>query len=162
MHMWDGAPVGRSVASVNVSYFSSHVLLYPPLASACAVRLRAAILTPTGWLSVYGFKPQPKRSRGWRTRGTASQRHTTDSALRRSTDGAPTEHRRSHCEPRPRPYRHRSCLKSSIYGRSEAPAMPADPRYAPSTVGEKRKCINAVSTVQHAISPIPIVVAQYS
>ena len=51
-----------------------------------------------------------------------------------------------HCEPGPSPCGQRSCLKSSIYGRSEAPGMPVNPGYAPLSVREKRKCINAVST----------------
>ena len=74
------AGVGDSVVSVNITFFSSHVLR--PALTLCRLplRLRTAIVTPTPRPSVLHFNSEVERSKGASVRGIASQRLTAESA----------------------------------------------------------------------------------
>ena len=71
---------GDSVPTANVTFFSTHHLRSLERPRSPSPSLRSWIPTPTARPSVYCFKPDLQRSKGARTRGIASQRHTAESA----------------------------------------------------------------------------------
>ena len=72
--------MGDSVASVNITFFSSHDLRYRLSLGARQSLLPTAIRTTTSPSSLYHFNPELERSKGWLIIGTASQRLTAESA----------------------------------------------------------------------------------